>query len=637
MNYDARAAYRRLAIPQFLTTLSMTLLLATGCTGRSQPTSSANSAPNTSSIVNTSSNANISSTPSTSAALHSSSLPLAVSSQSSHMSAPASLPGSSSRASLASSRNSLSSQSQTSTSSQTQSSQTQSSRSATPPPFDGTVYIDPDIFTANDPTSYQSMTYVGRGDREVYDSRANPQTSTQNVFRFTVTFDDGITTEIQAVPDFQTEQTAETQARLFAQALGRLPRQLREGVKIITLMQGDGRANASLEKGTIRIYNEGISADLREELLAHEAAHVALDPVFRSDSEWLHAQKTDRNFISTYARDNFGSEDIAESVLPYLAVRYKSDRISAANDRTISFNIAHRIAFFDRILTKLHPMIDISQQIKAPLQLPDPRKTLASDQVVFQWLAPMDSSQFDLVLGTSDYGANDLRSSNILVGSTELAVVVPQDGTPVYARLWTQKNNEWRFRDYRFAGFSPNLATASIRIPAPTSQLPSSVVTFHWDAPTGATEFDMIIGDQGAGSNNLRASAPFTGNQLRVSNLPEHGKPIYVRLWTRKNGWNYQDMEYLASQTRAELLTPTPGSQITGSNLTLTWSKPEGATAYDVILGTTGPGSNNLRATAILNGNSLTVTNLPTNGQKIYLRLWTYKNQWRYTDYTFND
>ena len=513
---------------------------------------------------------------------------------------------------------------------------TSSSAANAEPPFAGTVYIDADIFTSADPNSYASIDYLGRGEHEVYDSRNTPSTTTQNVYRFKAQFDDDIATEIQAVPAFGSEQVAQEQATLIAQALGRIPQQLRQGVKIITLMQGEGRANASLEKNTVRIYSQGVQPELLEELLAHEAAHVALDFLYRTNSDWLHAQQADIAFISTYARDNFGSEDIAESLLPYLAIRYKPERISATNDRIINFNNAHRIAFFDKIFTGIYPMVDISPQTKAHLQTPIKNQTLAAANIAFTWQAPAGVNNFDLVVGTQNYGSNDLRASNIINNSTQVNVDVPNDGTPVFARLWTQKNNEWRYIDYRFAGFSPNIDTATMRLPAPASQLSSSTATFHWDAPTGATEFDVVIGNQGAGSNNIRASAPFTQNWLTVNNLPEDNQPIYVRLWTLKNGWNYQDIEYTASQTKAELLTPKAGSALSAGSATFTWSKPAGASNYDLIVGTNGPGSNNIRATQIINTNSLTLNNLPTGGQKIYVRLWTYKGMWRYTDYVFN-
>ena len=43
---------------------------------------------------------------------------------------------------------------------------------ASEPPFDGTIFIDPDIITSEDPTSYQSLSYTGTGERTMYDRRS---------------------------------------------------------------------------------------------------------------------------------------------------------------------------------------------------------------------------------------------------------------------------------------------------------------------------------------------------------------------------------------------------------------------------------------------------------------------------------
>lgn len=53
---------------------------------------------------------------------------------------------------------------------------------------------------------------------------------------------------------------------------------------------------------------------------------------------------------SDYARDHPGREDIAESFLPYLAVRYRSARISRSYEGTIVETMPNRIAYFDRLL-----------------------------------------------------------------------------------------------------------------------------------------------------------------------------------------------------------------------------------------------------------------------------------------------
>ena len=64
----------------------------------------------------------------------------------------------------------------------------------------------------------------------------------------------------------------------------------------------------------------------------------------------------DGGFISTYARDNPDREDIAESYLPYLALRHRADRISGALAATIQATIPNRMRSFDALDLDLYPI-----------------------------------------------------------------------------------------------------------------------------------------------------------------------------------------------------------------------------------------------------------------------------------------
>jgi hypothetical protein len=90
-----------------------------------------------------------------------------------------------------------------------------------------------------------------------------------------------------------------------------------------------------------------IASGILEEALVHEASHTSLDAAHAAAPGWLAAQTADDEFISTYARDNPTREDIAESFLPWLAVRYRPDRITAALAGTITRTIPNRLAYFD--------------------------------------------------------------------------------------------------------------------------------------------------------------------------------------------------------------------------------------------------------------------------------------------------
>jgi hypothetical protein len=92
----------------------------------------------------------------------------------------------------------------------------------------------------------------------------------------------------------------------------------------------------------------------------HEACHTAFDDTLNRAADWEDAQKADTGtFISTYARDYPQREDVAESFLCYLAVRYRSDRISDADGKKILEAIPERIAYFDAqpLTQSIHPTV----------------------------------------------------------------------------------------------------------------------------------------------------------------------------------------------------------------------------------------------------------------------------------------
>ena len=60
--------------------------------------------------------------------------------------------------------------------------------------------------------------------------------------------------------------------------------------------------------------------------------------------------------ISTYARDNPDREDIAESFLLYLALEYRSDRISQELKNTVLETISNRMDYFGKQNFDMNPI-----------------------------------------------------------------------------------------------------------------------------------------------------------------------------------------------------------------------------------------------------------------------------------------
>lgn len=227
-----------------------------------------------------------------------------------------------------------------------------------PPPFAGTIFIDPDIITSADPTTFQSLSYAGRGNRTMYDRRVAGWI-TANAYLFDVTFDDGLGTEVQVNPEFGSPEAAEAEARKYAEVIGRLPTALRRDAETVWIHKGvepfgGGNRNLLIHTGQAALYEaEGIL----EETFVHEAAHTSLDAGHALAPGWVAAQSADGTFISTYARDYPTREDVAETYLTFLAVRYRADRISASLAGTIAGAIPFRIAYFDGVPLDMYPIV----------------------------------------------------------------------------------------------------------------------------------------------------------------------------------------------------------------------------------------------------------------------------------------
>ena len=215
-------------------------------------------------------------------------------------------------------------------------------------PFTGTIFIDPDIITSADATTFTGLTYAGQAEiATMFDRRAQRLHQRQRlpVQRH---LQRRAAVEIQVNPEFGSAAAVD-EANKYGPVIGRLPTALRDDVETVWIHQGvepfgGGNNNLLIHTGQADLY----AADgILEETFVHEAAHTSLDAAHASSAGWLAAQLADPNFISTYARDNPTREDIAESFLPYLAVRYRADRISASLADTIATTIPNRIAYFD--------------------------------------------------------------------------------------------------------------------------------------------------------------------------------------------------------------------------------------------------------------------------------------------------
>jgi len=190
------------------------------------------------------------------------------------------------------------------------------------------------------------------------------------------------------------------------------------------------------------------------------------------------------------------------------------------------------------------------------------------------------------------------------------------------------------------SGVSTSQVPAALTSPTPGSTLTGPTVTFKWTAATGAGNqgYWLFLGTTGVGSKNLYDSNQQTATSATANNLPTNGEKIYARVYTKFNGvLVFNDYTYTAWMKPPVLTSPTPGGTLTSASATFTWTAASsGEQGYWLFLGTTGVGSKNLYDSGQQAATSATFSNLPTDGVKIYARVYTrYNGVLVYNDYTY--
>ena len=219
---------------------------------------------------------------------------------------------------------------------------------------------------------------------------------------------------------------------------------------------------------------------------------------------------------------------------------------------------------------------------------------------------------------------------------------LPSNGKTVYVRLYSLVNGAWQSTDYTYVAYGSPIA-ASLTTPTPdtSTQLSGTSVTFAWNPGNLATHFIFYVGNTGVGSSNLYNSGNVMVTTETVSDLTANGQKLYVRLYSLINGaWQYTDYTYVAygSPIPASLTTPAPDTltPLSGTSVAFSWSPGNLATHFMLYVGSTVVGSSNLYNSGNVTATTETVSDLISNGQTVYVRLYSLINgAWQYTDYTY--
>ena len=226
------------------------------------------------------------------------------------------------------------------------------------PPFGGTMWDLPDLITSSDYTIYSTSSYQGIETRLFYD-KSIPDFINYPAHIYKINFGDGLSVDFEIYTEFTLEEAGNIEQK-YAPLIGQLGKDLRRNIKSFEFLKGEevasaqrtddlNYANITFHTDWLTLVETRFSGDRTEELLIHESTHLSIDPYIYGQQGWTDAVNLDGNYLSTYAKDNPDSEDIAETFQAYIAVKYFPDRISNSLRDTILSVCLNRFKYFDTL------------------------------------------------------------------------------------------------------------------------------------------------------------------------------------------------------------------------------------------------------------------------------------------------
>jgi len=229
----------------------------------------------------------------------------------------------------------------------------------TDPPFTGTMWDLPNLIDSSDYTIYSTSINQGLEIRLFYD-KSIPDFKYYSARVFKVNFGDNLSVDFEIHSEFSVEESNNLVEK-YAPLVGQLGKDLRRNIQSIEFLKGDevasaqksedlSYANITLHTGWLtNTVETRLDGDKTEELLIHESAHLSIDSYVYNKQGWIDAVNLDNNYISTYAKENPNSEDVAETFQAYIAVKYFPERISNSLRDTILSVCLNRFKYFDSL------------------------------------------------------------------------------------------------------------------------------------------------------------------------------------------------------------------------------------------------------------------------------------------------
>jgi hypothetical protein len=252
---------------------------------------------------------------------------------------------------------------------------------------------------------------------------------------------------------------------------------------------------------------------------------------------------------------------------------------------------------------------------------------LPSPTATFTWTPGTTlPSYYWLDVGTTP-GGTDVYSASQQRGLTATIDGLPSGGSPIYVRLWSLLPGRWASIDYVFSTAHADGAALLLR-PIQGETLADVSSAFTWSAGIDARQYWIDVGTS-PGGTDVYSRTQGAALATRIDGLPATGAPLYVRLWTlHAHEWVFVDYTFATADPYggAVMVGPTPSLPLVSEAVTFTWSlggvNSRVPLLYWLDVGTR-PGESDLYSAQDSGSHSATVPGLPTDGRRVYVRVWT--------------
>lgn len=220
------------------------------------------------------------------------------------------------------------------------------------------------LINKKDPTNFKKLRNLGiKKKLRTWDNRK------YDAFVFRGVYEKSHNIEIRVHVNFKTK--ARGYAMKYAKMAGQIPNFLRRYMRTITIFEDNPEGSPAYAWGNNITFHTGgfTQGSCGEEILMHEAAHNTLDYWKASGqirkSKWQKAAKEDKFYITEYAKSKPKSEDIAETIYFWVAVKCKSDRLKKDEYKKIVEGIPNRLKVLDEsYLDDMRPMKCVDKRKK---------------------------------------------------------------------------------------------------------------------------------------------------------------------------------------------------------------------------------------------------------------------------------